>query len=369
MFTQCAYKRSLAEETRDCCELLFPVFTEHGLCFAFNLNHSLPDWPGGSMRPKVFKQSFIEETDSRWSFSFDTDDAANNSVAVYISSSNDLPGMDQNPQHIWNKRVSKLMFVPKMTYTVAGARQLSVRQRGCVFPDEVKLRVSHVYSYTACQRQCRMDRIVRLCGCLPAFYTLLRGQRYCHLRELKCVVDNLEKLSPTTLRCDCPLGCEHTVYDMEKPHEAGGDRDEGSEELPGVEVGFLSWPLTRFKRDVLFGQVDLLVAIGTIGGLFLGLSLLSGVEIVYLFTLRAWCMLHTDRAHLEELAEEYARKEKQPVDLSLRPAFLKAQEAGGVVAVTPAGQRGPPVWKRDPVLARISKKMKGRGGDVYPYLH
>lgn len=58
---------------------------------------------------------------------------------------------------------------------------------------------------------------------------------------------------------------------------------------------------------MLFGQVDLLVAIGTIAGLFLGFSLLSGLEIVYLFTMRAWCMMHTDRQHLEELAEDYAR--------------------------------------------------------------
>lgn len=69
----------------------------------------------------------------------------------------------------------------------------------------------------------------------------------------------------------------------------------------------MSWPLTRYKREVLFGHVDLLVAVGTIAGLFLGFSLLSGLEIVYYFTLRAWCMLHTERNYLEELSEEYSR--------------------------------------------------------------
>lgn len=62
-----------------------------------------------------------------------------------------------------------------MTYTVDGARQLSMRQRNCVFFDEVKLRVSpHYYTFSACVRQCRMDKVVKACGCLPFFYTLLR---------------------------------------------------------------------------------------------------------------------------------------------------------------------------------------------------
>ena len=48
-----------------------------------------------------------------------------------------------------------------------------------------------------------------------------------------------------------------------------------------------------------------LVAFGGIAGLFLGFSLLSGVEVIYYFTLRAWCMIYRDREHLEELQEEF----------------------------------------------------------------
>lgn len=132
----------------------------------------------------------------------------------------------------------------------------------------------------------------------------------------------------------------------------------------------------RYKRDVLFGRVDLLVAIGTIAGLFLGFSLLSGLEIIYLFSLRAWCMLHTDREHLEELAQEYKRKENEPVNLSLRPAFLKGGSAvgaaEGVVAVSPADDMaadGPPMWKRDPILAKNGKNKKMDAAGFYPYLH
>lgn len=62
-----------------------------------------------------------------------------------------------------------------------------------------------------------------------------------------------------------------------------------------VNIEFLTWPIIRYKREVLFGWVDLLVSFGGIAGLFLGFSLLSGVEIIYYFTMRAGCMLFKNR--------------------------------------------------------------------------
>jgi hypothetical protein len=62
-----------------------------------------------------------------------------------------------------------------------------------------------------------------------------------------------------------------------------------------VSIEFLTWPIIRYKREVLFGWVDLLVSFGGIAGLFLGFSLLSGVEIIYYFTMRAGCMMYKNR--------------------------------------------------------------------------
>lgn len=62
-----------------------------------------------------------------------------------------------------------------------------------------------------------------------------------------------------------------------------------------VNIEYLTWPIIRYKREVLFGWVDLLVSFGGIAGLFLGFSLLSGVEIIYYFTMRACCMLYKNR--------------------------------------------------------------------------
>lgn len=68
-----------------------------------------------------------------------------------------------------------------------------------------------------------------------------------------------------------------------------------------VSVEFLTWPIIRYKREVLFGWVDLLVSFGGIAGLFLGFSLLSGVEIAYYFTMRTFCMLYKNRVRIIKL--------------------------------------------------------------------
>lgn len=68
-----------------------------------------------------------------------------------------------------------------------------------------------------------------------------------------------------------------------------------SADISGVTVQFLIWPAVRFKREVLFGWLDLLVSFGGIAGLFLGFSLLSAVEIIYYFTLRTVCMVYKNR--------------------------------------------------------------------------
>lgn len=80
---------------------------------------------------------------------------------------------------------------------------------------------------------------------------------------------------------------------------AGGSTDESY-----VNIEYLTWPIIRYKREVLFGWVDLLVSFGGIAGLFLGFSLLSGVEIVYYFTMRACCMVYKNRDVLYAVEEE-----------------------------------------------------------------
>ncbi|VVC96463.1 unnamed protein product, partial [Leptidea sinapis] len=154
--------------------------------------------------------------------------------SIYIHSTEEMAGLEQTVQHSWDRRVEKVSFSVKHTYTTEDARQLSVRQRRCVFPDEQRLETSTTYTYTACMRQCRMQRSRSYCKCVPHFY-------------------------------------------------------------PSI------------------------MSFGGIAGLFLGFSLLSGVELVYYFTLRAFCAAVRDADLLKQERNERLMKPKPPHNLSLVP--------------------------------------------------
>ncbi|XP_077287685.1 sodium channel protein Nach-like [Arctopsyche grandis] len=309
----CAFKA----DSEDCCELFMPMITENGFCYAFNSRHIEKTWPWLSKTLEPYLEQYIHETDTKWSFVFDSThkDTLNN---IYIHSTDEMPGMDSNPQHVWDRRVEKISFSVKQTYTTPDARQLSIKQRRCVFADEISLVTDSIYTYSACTRQCRMMLARQFCGCVPHFYPQIEKFRYCTLVELRCIAEHVDKITNID-KCNCELGCSNTVYEVEKLTEQdptrGDDADAGDRPL---EIEFVSWPMVRYKREVLFGWVDLLVSFGGIAGLFLGFSLLSGVEIIYYFTLRACCMFHRDKDELKRLNHEYSQRDRPPFDLGLK---------------------------------------------------
>lgn len=71
-----------------------------------------------------------------------------------------------------------------------------------------------------------------------------------------------------------------------------------------------------------------LVSFGGIAGLFLGFSLLSGVEVLYYFTMRACCMVYKEKNELRRMNKEERTKPVPDYDLSMVPYFVKMPEKG-----------------------------------------
>ncbi|XP_063821327.1 sodium channel protein Nach-like [Ostrinia nubilalis] len=251
LFYDCEWKG----DSEECCDLLVPVFTEMGFCYAFNSRHAEKTWPWQTQpQPDQFAEAFIHETDAKWSFLFNSY-RNDTTIDVYIHSTEEAAGLEQSAQHSWDRRVEKVSFSVKHTYTTEDARQLSIRQRRCIFADEQKLETSNIYTYSTCMRQCRMQRSRAFCKCVPHFYPTTKGYRFCTVPELKCIADNVDAITDVT-RCSCELGCKHTVYEVEKLTEIDSMKASGS--TSSLETEFVSWPMVRYKREVLFGWVDLL---------------------------------------------------------------------------------------------------------------
>jgi hypothetical protein len=77
------------------------------------------------------------------------------------------------------------------------------------------------------------------------------------------------------------------------------------------------------------------VSFGGIAGLFLGFSLLSGVEIFYYFTMRALCMLYKNKEDLYAIEQKTLLRPPIKYDLSLKPKFGQRHPVEAAPAVAP----------------------------------
>lgn len=190
----------------------------------FRINKTLPP----------FKVKFVKETDLKWSLKFKIKEESVTPVSlktvtykninldiklqIYILKYNEIAGIHIRPHHIWEHKVRKITFSAEQTWTTEATRELSIKQRGCVFDGEIPLEFSLDYSYATCSIQCRMKQCLKLCNCVPHFYPLIEGLEICTLQGLRCIADNLDAIKKIQ-NCGCGLACGHTVYDVEKLDE------------------------------------------------------------------------------------------------------------------------------------------------------
>ncbi|XP_065082360.1 sodium channel protein Nach-like [Ochlerotatus camptorhynchus] len=327
-------------EPLECCSQFLPVFSEHGFCYAFN--SKFIDAPERWERST--EVNYLYETDKKWGLTF----APLQPSHIFVHSYNEISGWDFRPQVKWDVNFAiDFLISMKETYTTEDARQLSTGQRKCIFPDEVELKYYRDdYTFSGCMKECRMQKCLKYCKCIPPFYAPPVSLPFCTVKQLACLAKYTANITSISGCQNCELGCHNTVYDIEK-YSKIMSTDESKE--PVVTIEYLTWPIIRYKREVLFGWVDLLVSFGGIAGLFLGFSLLSGVEIIYFFTMRACCMLYKNRDELIAIEQEKLKRPQHRYDLSLRPDFGNR--------VHPSGTTAPSEPQPDGLVKRLNKNI------------
>lgn len=65
------------------------------------------------------------------------------------------------------------------TYSTSDVRSVDLSTRRCVFPDEVKLKLSENYHQDTCYFECRIEYLRNRCNCTPYFYPRL-GKQPCN---------------------------------------------------------------------------------------------------------------------------------------------------------------------------------------------
>ncbi|KAG5682787.1 hypothetical protein PVAND_012118 [Polypedilum vanderplanki] len=313
----CKYK----DEEIACCEYFMPLYSEQGLCYSFNAHY----FSTAETEIKGGRMNDLFETDKKWGLTF----VPMVSSKVYVHSIDEVTGFDVRPifEHDIGYAIT-LLITMKQTYTTDDARQLTIGQRKCIFPDERRLKYykDDVYSFSQCMKLCRLERSNFFCQCIPPFYVpaaTTTNYRHCSIEDFSCLVKHVNNITDIKACKHCELSCLNTVYDIEKFSKVMVPESNKREDFH-INIEFLTWPIIRYKREVLFGWVDLLVSFGGIAGLFLGFSLLSGVEVIYYFTLRATCMIYKNKEELLVIQKEKEARPKSRYDDGLLPKLKQS---------------------------------------------
>ncbi|CAH1395973.1 unnamed protein product [Nezara viridula] len=211
----------------------------------------------------------------------------NSGYQMFIYGPSEFPDIALTKLESYNKSYKTLDLTALSIVSSEAAEKLKIQQRKCRLQHESNLLTSPVYSYNLCRMECRIRECFKLCNCMPYFYRPVGQYPICGFNGMQCLQKHTERLTklldPATgkkLRCPCLPLCHDVNYFIDTDNTMTWSLG------TNLKLGLIKYPRFRLKREVLFGQTDLLVSIGGSAGLFLGCSLLSFAEILYFFTIR-----------------------------------------------------------------------------------
>jgi hypothetical protein len=96
----------------------------------------------------------------------------------YVHATNDMPAIGRDKPHWEFRGYEQELYVEHVQIVASPAlRHLDLKQRGCLFRDEMKSHLSSggtwklpIYTYNFCKMACRIRRATSYCNCIPFFY-------------------------------------------------------------------------------------------------------------------------------------------------------------------------------------------------------
>ncbi|RLU18440.1 hypothetical protein DMN91_008797 [Ooceraea biroi] len=229
-------------------------------------------------------------------------------------------------------------------YTTEDAQKHDIQERDCLFQTE-ESRIFHgYYSFSDCIMYCRMQDILRLCGCVPFFYPMTRDIANEKWQNVKPRVEN--NMTPFNdsmfegigyLSCNCFPSCTDITYNVKSNSiplslsELYWGRSKYSLKNHSVlHIFFGKLGMIRLRQDVLYYWHDLMSIYVNIWNLFLGVSIINVIEMIYKYIL-----FHSDATSqlTARMIEEKVKKDKdaaqviviKPVaipEITARPAVI-----------------------------------------------
>lgn len=239
---------------------------------------------------------------------------------VYLHGSDEVPWYLHQFYDIGIKTYTTLSVKPRIVMaTDRMETAYSAEKRKCYFEGEKRLKYFKYYTKRNCELECLINITQAVCNCSRFSFPRDEGVRICGLRDYQCVTRfatfylNVESASATLnftrayqgrFRCNCWAACRSVQYGADKREAKLFDNQYKKVEKQyinangSVGIKMVKYEMTKLyitfkdseffamKRSELYGLTDFIANCGGLLGLFMGVSLLSFVEIIYFFTVR-----------------------------------------------------------------------------------
>ncbi|XP_005176878.1 pickpocket protein 28-like [Musca domestica] len=333
-----------------CEKLLTKVYTDEGICYAFNslkandlyrdqvmrsqmreespnksedalawslekgyaVDSDFQTYPmralssGSKAGFQIFLQSFPNETDF-------TCTGPTQGFKIMLNSPDDVPSVEKHFVWVPMDRDIMVAVKPTMITTSADVKAYRPEKRRCYFQQDRQLRFYKIYTQRNCERECVTNFTYHKCGCVKFSMPRTADMPICGEHKILCYQNARNTLlwqqfkeglshSKRVRGCNCMPGCTSLEYeteisegsfDLENTLRAYDDYDRYFELYPGgrmslVTIYFKDNQFITSRRSELYGVTELMANFGGVLGLFMGVSLLSVVEIMYHCSLRLW---------------------------------------------------------------------------------
>ncbi|KAJ4439331.1 hypothetical protein ANN_07453 [Periplaneta americana] len=185
----------------DCCDVFHLQRTEAGFCYSFNSLTSDDTWSCAAQ--DEFSQHAAQKEKDEYTKCQPRHNIASGTTTgfeVFLLHSNPENSLgagqrDKNgfrvylhhPTHFpeagkgvflpeQKGKAFRVEVTPSVTQSSAEVRALSIAQRQCLFPDEMRLQVFHTYTQQNCLMECRLHHVANFCGCHPYFFSAFTGK-------------------------------------------------------------------------------------------------------------------------------------------------------------------------------------------------
>lgn len=232
---------------------------------------------------------------------------------IQIHSGDEIPRMKQRFHHIPFDHDVRILVRPNLMITSPSLiKNYHRKQRKCIDQNEHNLYFFQKYT----QRNCLLDilaiKMLKICGCVQFWMPRHNDTNICYSHNsFRCIEFVENHIYNVNLTNSCLPVCDSTTYDAEISiskiksnalrYLSKGNR------IIKLSVSFKDQQYFASHRSELYGILDFISQCGGILSLFMGISILSFVEIIYFATLRLSCKLHKRKLAKKRMqAQQYA---------------------------------------------------------------